>query len=103
MMLILLLGFVFAIPVIHAHYNEASGEHAEMEIGSEIKKCPICTFLTLHQQEKYLISVHQPLKVPVQTGTAKLPQVIVGIYVFTLQGTTNKGPPLFQKLDIALV
>jgi hypothetical protein len=94
MMLILLLGFVFAIPVIHAHNNEAPVEHFEKEIGSEVKKCPICTFLTHHQHEKYLASVHQPLTALVRAYTAKLPKLVVGIYILTLQGLTNKGPPL---------
>jgi len=103
MMLIFLLGFVFAVPVIHAHYNKASVEHAEKEIGSEVKKCPICTFLTHHHQDKYLISVHQPLATPVRSITANLPEFIVCIFISPLQGLTNKGPPLFQKRDIALV
>jgi hypothetical protein len=103
MMLMLLLGFVFAVPVIHAHYNEASVEHFEKEVRSEIKKCPICSFLTHHQQEKYLLSGHQPLTAPVRTFKEKLPELIVGIYIFKLQGLTNRGPPLSRKLDIALV
>ncbi|MEJ7558437.1 MAG: hypothetical protein WKF66_09035 [Pedobacter sp.] len=103
MILVMLLGFVFAVPVFHAHYNEGLVEHTEKEIESEIKKCPICTILTHYQHEKYLISGRQLLTAPVRTFTVKLPEVILGIYIFTLQGLTNKGPPLFQKLAIGLV
>jgi hypothetical protein len=94
MMLILLMAFVFAAPLIHTHYNEASVELAEKEIIPEIKKCPVCTFLAHYQQEKYLISLDQPSMAGVRTVTVKLPEVFVGTYIYTLQGLTNKGPPL---------
>ena len=94
MMLVLLMAFVFAAPLIHTHYNENSVELAEKEIQSEIKKCPVCAFLAHHQQEKYLISLDQASLARVRTVEVKLPEIFVGAYIYTLQGLSNKGPPL---------
>jgi hypothetical protein len=92
-LLVVLILSVFAIPVIHAHHNENPTRHSEKEIVSASKKCLTCSVLSHHQYQKYLISVDQPSVAPVRTYIIILSGVFAGVFKFTLQGFTNKGPP----------
>jgi hypothetical protein len=94
MLLVMLLLLVFAFPVIHSHHNDAPTKHTEKQITVASKKCPICSFLSHQKHQKYLIPIDHPFVKPVRTYITILPGVFAGVYKFTLQGFTNKGPPL---------
>jgi len=90
----MLLLSVFALPMVHAHHNDAPTSHTEKQITAASAKCTICSFLSHHEQQDYLIPTDHSLPQPVRTYTTILPGFFAGIYKFTLQGFTNKGPPL---------
>ena len=94
MLLVMLLLLVFVFPAIHSHHNDAPTKHTEKQITAAFKKCPICSFLSHQEHHKYLVPTDHPSIQPVVTYTTILPGVFAGVYKFTLQGFTNKGPPL---------
>jgi hypothetical protein len=87
---------MFTGPIIHAHHSEGLARHAEKEIVSPSKKCLTCSALSHLQHQNYLVSVDHPLLAPIQTYIILLLGVFAGVYKFTLQGFTNKGPPSFN-------
>jgi hypothetical protein len=90
----------FSMPVLqlaHTHaqptdYSQSADGKPVLEKSSEL--CKLCDFL-LHKQGKEIHSNHLtecavPLVQPVELRT----HLIAGNYTFTLQGFTNKGPPI---------
>ncbi|WP_188626399.1 hypothetical protein [Pedobacter quisquiliarum] len=94
MVLVMLLLLAFVFPAIHSHHNDAPTTHSEKQITIASKKCPICSFLSHQEHHKYLVPTDHPSIQRVSTYTTILTGVFAGVYKFTLQGFTNKGPPL---------
>lgn len=58
-------------------------------------KCKVCDYI-IHKQSKHALIYHEPIvKAPSTKPITPLSRAYAGIYKFTLQGFSNKGPPTF--------
>jgi hypothetical protein len=93
MLVILFLSTIF-IQALHNHnssLNTASSQDEQYTSLSE--KCKICDDYH-HKQEKEAVQVYQTALIVALPDSVDLgTRVLGGIYKFTLQGFTNKGPP----------
>jgi hypothetical protein len=97
LLLVTLFLSISAIPALHTHkssvQSEQSSESSHEKI-SEANPCPICNYLA-HTQNKQLFIVYAAVLVlAVSLPITFQPHSFVGNYKFTLQGFTNKGPPV---------
>lgn len=94
----LVLAFVFiaitAVQAFHKHNNTSAKDDSEdTEYVYANEKCSVCDYV-VHKQSNYAHMYHPPvLMAPVTKAVTLLSKCYAGVYKFTLQGFTNKGPP----------
>lgn len=95
----LLLAFVFisitAIQALHKHnYSSPKDDADDTEYVYSSEKCLVCDYM-VHKQSHYAHLDYPPVVIaPVTKAVTLLSKSYAGIYKFTLQGFTNKGPPV---------
>lgn len=93
----LLLVFAFtlisATQILHIHTMENDTEIAQKESGSLSEKCGICDYIFHKQGKEIVLTAPYAFAVPLPKAVVIASGVFAGIYKFTLQGFTNKGPP----------
>ncbi|WP_207532429.1 hypothetical protein [Desertivirga arenae] len=95
-MLLLLFLCVHLLEVFHAHHQYAlagNGDKTKQHFEVSIQKCKICDFLTRTRKEPFCVSNSIVLSAPLPKAIELSGPVVAGIYKFTLQGFSNKGPP----------
>ncbi|WP_295768629.1 hypothetical protein [uncultured Mucilaginibacter sp.] len=94
LMLALAFLFITAVQAFHKHnYTSAKNDSDETEYVYAAEKCSICDYV-VHKQSNFAHLHHPPVvAVPVTKAVTLLTKSYAGIYKFTLQGFTNKGPP----------
>ncbi|WP_146198796.1 hypothetical protein [Pararcticibacter amylolyticus] len=96
--LALLLTFVFILNVsvqaFHHHSSDAEFKSlGDKEQVGNAGKCAVCDYI-VHKQSKHTVLSYPPVMTsPVTKPVTLLNRVYAGVYKFTLQGFTNKGPP----------
>ncbi|RYY37430.1 MAG: hypothetical protein EOP46_02720 [Sphingobacteriaceae bacterium] len=89
--------FITTVQALHSHNQpviKISADDQEYVVSSE--KCNVCDYVT-HKQADHAHLAYQPLiSAPVTKPVTLLSRSYAGIYKFTLQGFTNKGPPAFS-------
>jgi hypothetical protein len=97
LLLVTLFLSISAIPALHTHKSNVQSEQSSYsgdEKVSEANACQICDYLA-HTQNKQLFIVYaEVLVLAVSLPISFQPHSFVGNYKFTLQGFTNKGPPV---------
>jgi hypothetical protein len=102
-LLVALIFSMFAVPVVHAHHSESAARSTEKNTVAASNKCLTCSFLSHQKYQEYLISLDCLLVAPVRTYITLLHKVVAGIPKSTLQGFTNKGPPLFFNVCYQII
>ncbi len=94
---VLIFGVFFLITAVQAFHNHnttslpLNDDDTEYVYSSE--KCFICYYV-IHKQSHQLHLAYPPVLIkPVTKAVTLLSRSYAGIYKFTLQGFTNKGPP----------
>jgi hypothetical protein len=98
MFLVVLFLSISILQLAHAHKVFPSDkENVTAESVSAVEKCEICDFI-IHKQSK-----HVPADIPQQTIVLSPVKITYSCnscicnYEFTLQGFTNKGPPIYYS------
>ena len=93
----MLLLYVTVIQALHHHATPADVNDISNSGGyvHSSNKCAVCDYLSHHQFDEYHLPAVDQITVPVNKPVTSLSRSYAGIYKFTLQGFTNKGPPLF--------
>ena len=93
-LLVILFLSTILIQSLHNHtssFNASSSQ--DKQYTSLAEKCKICDDYH-HKQEKEAVLIHQTTLIVAIPDSVDLgARVLGGIYKFTLQGFTNKGPP----------
>jgi len=95
-LLVLLFLSITVVQIFHRHSQVVKTEQtsSDEDTISSTDDCKICDYL-MHKQGKHLFFSYPPVIVfslpePIRYSAG----VFVGNYKFTLQGFTNKGPPV---------
>lgn len=93
-----MLVFVFiaitAVQVLHKHQNaRIDQDDADTEYAYSPEKCSVCDYIVQKQSHHAHWSCPSIITVPVTKAVTLLTRCYAGVYKFTLQGFTNKGPP----------
>ena len=85
------------LPLVHSHaqatdYSQALDGKPAIEKYAE--QCKLCDFLTHKQGKEMQLANPIVLVVPIIQPVKIRTNLISGNYTFTLQGFTNKGPPV---------
>jgi hypothetical protein len=98
----MLLLYVTVIQALHHHATPTnvndicdSGENV-----NSTNKCAVCDYLSHHHFQEYHLPAVDQITVPVVKTVTLLTRSYTGIYKFTLQGFTNKGPPPVSHVTI---
>jgi hypothetical protein len=96
LLLVLLFLSITVVQAFHRHDQVVKTEQSsgDEDTLSSIDDCQLCDYFT-HKQGKQLFFTYPPVIVlplpePISYSTA----IFLGNYKFTLQGFTNKGPPV---------
>ena len=94
MFLVVLFLSISILQLVHVHKVFAEKENVTADSVSAVEKCEICDFI-IHKQSKHVaayisqqIIVLSPFKITYNCNSC------ICNYEFTLQGFTNKGPPI---------
>lgn len=94
-MLTLLFLFISAAPALHSHHGVSkAGQVEEDSVYHTSDKCQVCDYCTHRQGKEFYLPFPSALSAPKPEPVTLSFRVYAGIYKFTLQGFTNKGPPL---------
>lgn len=94
-MLALLFLFISAAPAFHSHHRVSkAGQVEEQPVYNTTDKCQVCDYYTHRQGKEFHLPFPPALAAPKPEPVTLAFRVYAGIYKFTLQGFTNKGPPL---------
>lgn len=95
LLLIFLFLFISAAQILHTHDGQIKIEQSGNQNNLDQKHdCKVCDYLLDHPS-KQLFLTHPPLTaVPLPEVVLVSTGVFARIYKFTLQGFTNKGPPV---------
>lgn len=102
MLLVMLFLSISVAQIFHSHPKVAALEHTHHDDGSgqaqvdAADKCLICDYLAHQQSKEFYISHPLVLTVPLPDAITLNNNVFVGNYKFSLQGFTNKGPPVIS-------
>ncbi len=81
--------------IFHHHKHHADHKHSnETSVQKWVKSCEVCDYLAHLHAVPILTAHHFELVPPVKSTAAFAGRYYIGFYKFTLQGFTNKGPPL---------
>lgn len=94
-LLIILFLSISVIQILHNHKVVVKIEQSDDESdGYVTEKCKICEFF-IHKHGKALYLSHPPVtSTPLPEPLSYNTYSYIGNYKFTLQGFTNKGPPI---------
>jgi hypothetical protein len=93
-LMVLFMGTSF-FQIFHHHQHPANDKHDhQTSIQKWVKGCEVCDYLAHHHTTPILTSHHFDLTPPIKSLTAFAGRYYIGCYKFTLQGFTNKGPPV---------
>lgn len=96
LLLAALLFSVFFIQAAHNHHKHPQqktvADQEQSDPAPEL--CKICDYFIHKQIKDFHMPVPLELKIPIPAPIQHSYQVFAGIYKFTLQGFTNKGPPV---------
>jgi len=101
-LLVMLFLSISVAQIFHSHSKVAAVEHThhhdqdQQDQVSAADKCLICDYLAHQQSKEFYISHPLVLNVPLPDAITLNSNVFVGNYKFSLQGFTNKGPPVFS-------
>lgn len=92
--LALVFFFITAVQAFHNHTFQPANDDADgQEYVFASEKCSVCDYV-IHKQTDHAQHSYPPVLVaPVTKPVTLLSRYYAGIYKFTLQGFTNKGPP----------
>jgi hypothetical protein len=95
MLLVTLFLSISLLQLVHAHAPFVSKEDiGSKNLLSAVEKCEICDF-TIHKQSKYIpIDSFQNVIIVWENEVNDNCEAYISNYEFSLQGYTNKGPPL---------
>ncbi|WP_231426836.1 MULTISPECIES: hypothetical protein [Pedobacter] len=94
-LLIFTFSFISFVQITHAHSNNDI-EHVgdQKENVSFTEKCSICDYLVHKHGKDILLPPPFSISYVLPDINTQFTGVFVGNYKFTLQGFTNKGPPI---------
>ncbi len=94
MLLVFLFTAITAIQALHKHQTAGiDRDDADTEYVYSSEKCSICDYLVQKRSHHAHLSYPPVITVPVTKAVTLLTRCYAGVYKFTLQGFTNKGPP----------
>ncbi|TWR26520.1 hypothetical protein FPZ43_15310 [Mucilaginibacter pallidiroseus] len=95
LLLALVFVFITTVQAFHKHsYTSLKDDLGDTEYVYSAEKCSICDYV-LHKQSHYANLAYAPvINAPLTKAVTLLSRSYAGIYKFTLQGFTNKGPPV---------
>ncbi len=97
-LIILFVGTSF-LQIFHHHHQDSPGQehHHQTSIQKLVKSCAVCDYLAHHHSVPILNVHHFEFTLPVKSAAAFAGRYYIGCYKFTLQGFTNKGPPVLNS------
>jgi hypothetical protein len=99
LLLVTLFLSISVIQALHSHKSSAQFEQSSDnsdETVSEANPCQLCDYLAHIQNKQLFIAYAAVLVLAISVPISFQPHSFVGNYKFTLQGFTNKGPPIFH-------
>ncbi len=93
-MLVFVFTVITAVQGLHKHQTSCiDNDDADTEYVYSSEKCSICDYLIQKQSQHAHLSYAPVITAPVTKAVTLLSRSYAGVYKFTLQGFTNKGPP----------
>jgi hypothetical protein len=98
----LLLLNVTIIQALHHHVTptEVNDPADSEEYVYGTNTCAVCDYLSQHALQEYHLPALDHITVPATKPVILLSRYDVRLYLFSLQGFTNKGPPPVSRLTI---
>lgn len=93
LLLVLAFALISVAQILHSHALENDTETIQKESVSLSEKCGICDYIIHKQGKEVVLTAPYAFAVPLPEAVVITSGVFAGIYKFTLQGFTNKGPP----------
>jgi hypothetical protein len=94
-LMVILFVSITVVQAFHTHSQKVNTEQSdEGDLTYAVEKCKICEYYVHKHKQAMYLSYPPVLLMPLPTAFINSTQLYIGNYKFTLQGFTNKGPPL---------
>jgi hypothetical protein len=92
----MLLLFITVVQALHQHGSTTNYDNGSesREYVDSTNKCVVCDYLSHHHNKEFHLPAPVLVTAPVIKPVTLHCRSYAGIYKFTLQGFTNKGPPI---------
>jgi hypothetical protein len=95
MLMLMIFLFVSVFQIFHHHEKllKLDNKH-EISVQKLVKSCEVCHYIHNHHAVSLLTDHHYTVLKPVALASVLGGRYYIGSYKFTLQGFSNKGPPV---------